>query len=104
MPRIGTLTLAEAIRWGFSLNIRTTGSYVPYQSLDQSHAAFMPDAGWAVIRFPPTLSRANHSLPVSTSVIYISTRHQRFTCVRLLDPYLTESRSAFSSNAHHGNS
>ena len=44
VPRIGTLTLAETVRLGFSLDIGTTGSYVPHQSLDQDHAAFMPDA------------------------------------------------------------
>ena len=47
VPRIGTLALAEAIRLSFSLCIGTTGSYVPHQSLDQGHAAFMPDAGWS---------------------------------------------------------
>ena len=50
VPRIGTLPLAEAIRLGFSLGIGTTGSYVPYQSLDHDHAAFMPEASWAVNR------------------------------------------------------
>ena len=35
-------------------------------------------------------------VPVSTSVKTISTRHQRFTCVCLLDPHLTASRAAFS--------
>ena len=45
VSRIGTLALAEAVRLSFSLYIGTTGSCVPYQSLDQGHAAFMPDAG-----------------------------------------------------------
>jgi hypothetical protein len=45
LTRISTLALAEAFRLSFSLRIGTTGSYVPYQSLDQGHAAFMPDAG-----------------------------------------------------------
>ena len=54
MPRIGTLALADALRLGFSLCIGTTGSYVPYQSLNQGHAAFMPGASWAVGRLPPT--------------------------------------------------
>jgi hypothetical protein len=30
VPRIGTLVLAEAFHLNFSLNIGTTGSYVPY--------------------------------------------------------------------------
>ena len=69
VPRIGTLTLAEAVRLGFSLHIGTTGSYVPYQSLDQDHAAFMPEASWAVDRFAPNLSRGIEvQIPVSSSV------------------------------------
>src|ERR1700731_2142461 len=31
----------------------------------------------------------------------LSTRHQRFTCVRLRGPYLTRYSRAFSLNAHH---
>jgi len=38
---------------------------------------------------------------VSTPTTYVTTSHQRFTCVRLPDPHLTESCSAFFSNAHH---
>ena len=48
VPRFGTLTLAKAIRLDFSLGIGATGSYVPYQSLNQGHATFMPGASWAV--------------------------------------------------------
>ena len=48
VPRVGTLTLAKAVRLDFSLGIGATGSYVPYQSLNQGHAAFMPGASWAV--------------------------------------------------------
>ena len=55
-------------RLGFSLHIGTTGSYVPYQSLDQGHAAFMPDASWAVSRLPSTLFRDRSPVPVSTSL------------------------------------
>ena len=69
VPRIGTLALADAVRLGFSLHIGTTGSYVPYQSLDQDHAAFMPEASWAVDRFAPNLARGIEvRIPVSTSV------------------------------------
>ena len=57
MPRIGTLALAEAVRLRFSLCIGTTGSYVPYQSLNQGHAAFMPDASGPYSRSPSTSSR-----------------------------------------------
>ena len=55
VPRIGTLDPRGGVRLGFSLRIGTTGSCVPYRSLSQGHAAFMPDAGWAVSRRPPNL-------------------------------------------------
>jgi hypothetical protein len=102
VPRIGTQTLTATDRLGFSLYIGMTGSCVPYRSLSQGHAAFMPDAGWAVGRLPPTLARGiEDQIPVSTSVKYVTTRHQRFTRVRLLKTHLTELPSAFSHNAHH---
>ena len=41
---------------GFSLNIETTVSHVPHESLVQVHATFMPDATQAVSRFPLGLS------------------------------------------------
>jgi len=57
--------------WGFhlrfSLDIEATGSHVPHKSLNQSLAAFMPDAIWAVIRFLPDSSRFNDFPPVLTS-------------------------------------
>src|SRR5437764_12430828 len=89
--RIGTLVLAVTDRLDFSLNIGTTGSCVPYRIPSQVHAAFMPDAGWAVGRLLPTLARGTEvKIPVSTSIGYVTTRHQRFTRVRLLEPHLTE--------------
>src|ERR1017187_8113874 len=57
VSRIGTQTLTAAGRLGRSLYIGMTGSCVPYRSLSQGHAAFMPDVGWAVGRLPPTLAR-----------------------------------------------
>jgi hypothetical protein len=59
--RIGTLTLMGASHLHFSLSIGTTGSHVPHESLNQVHAVLMPDAIWAVNRFPPDLSRVNDS-------------------------------------------
>ncbi len=98
--RIGTQALAGAARLRVSLGIGTTGSDVPHPCLNQNHAAFMPDAGGAVHRFPST-SFAGQILDPDFDVAFgLSTRHQRFTCVRLLDSYLTESCSAFSGNAH----
>ena len=87
--------------WGFhldvSLRIGATGSHVPHKSLNQGHAAFMPDAVWAVGRYLPDLSRANETHPVLTPSMHFSTRHQRFACARLLGSHLTRSRPAFSS-------
>jgi hypothetical protein len=39
----------------FSLRIGARGSHVPHKSLNPGHAAFMPDAVWAVSRFSPRL-------------------------------------------------
>ncbi|AMM18589.1 hypothetical protein AX768_30660 (plasmid) [Burkholderia sp. PAMC 28687] len=58
VPRISTLILAETFRLDFFLPMGTTGSQVPYQSLNQSQAAFVPDADWAVSRHRPILSRS----------------------------------------------
>ena len=63
VPRVSTLALADAFRLDFSLRIGTTGSYVPYQSLNQGHAAFMPGASWAVNRLPPTFVTGQKSGP-----------------------------------------
>src|SRR5437899_6926785 len=77
VPRIGTQTLTATDRLCFSLYIGMTGSCVPHRSLSQGHAAFMPDAGWAVGRLPPTLARGiEDHIPVSTSVNPMNTlRH-----------------------------
>jgi hypothetical protein len=102
VPRIGTQTLTAAGRLGFSLRIEATGSCVPYRSLSQGHAASMPDAGWAVGRTPPNpCSRDRSSDPGFDVASGLTTRHQRFTLVRLLETHLTEYSSAFSHNAHH---
>jgi hypothetical protein len=69
VPRIDTLTLMAAGHLGFSLGIGTTGSCVPYQSRSHAHAAFMPDAGWAISRRLPTLARRIEvQILVSTSL------------------------------------
>jgi hypothetical protein len=51
----------------FSLLIETTGSHVPYKSLNQGHAIFMPDAAQTVSRLPLDLSWDSASTPVLTS-------------------------------------
>src|SRR5713101_7560588 len=102
VPRIGTQTLAVTDHLGFSLRIGATGSCVPYRSLSQSHAAFMPDAGWAISRHLPNPCSRDRSLYPGFDVVSgLTTRHQRFTRVRLLETHLTECSSAFSNNAHH---
>jgi hypothetical protein len=53
VPRIGTLMLMGASHLRFSLNIGATGSQIPHESLNQVHAALMPNVAWAVDRFPP---------------------------------------------------
>src|SRR3974390_828278 len=56
----------------------------------------MPDAGWVVSRHRPTLSHGIEvQIPVSTSIEYVTTRHQRFTGVRLLKTHLTEQLPPF---------
>ncbi len=57
MSRIGTLALMGAAHLCGSLRIRTTGSHVPHQSLNQGHATCTPDADWAVSRFRPDFSQ-----------------------------------------------
>lgn len=74
-----------------SLRIGTTGSHVPHQSLIQLHAAYMPGAEWALDRSRPTLVPEPSHRPGFDTVFVISTRDQRFTCVRLSGPHLTQS-------------
>ncbi len=78
-------------------HIGATGSHVPHKSLKQGHAAFMPDAIWAVDRYLPDFSRANEAHPVLTPSMHFSTRLQRFARARLLASHLTGSSPAFSS-------
>src|SRR3954463_603662 len=87
--RLGTQGLAGAACLTGSLHIGATGSHVPYGSQDHGHATSMPDAGWAIIGHPPTLSQERDPLLVSTSPENVSTRHQWFARARLRDPHLT---------------
>ena len=87
--RIGTLILTATGRLDFSLRIGTTGSCVPYRSPSQGHAAFMPDAGWQSAGTSQPLLAGSKSNP-GFDVDYVTTRHQRFTPVRLLETHLTE--------------
>ena len=80
---------------------RRPGSHVPYQSLIELRAVYMPDAAWAVSVHPPSLSRKMGQPPVLTSSNPISTLHRRFTYVRLSQSCLPKSCSGFSRNVHH---
>jgi hypothetical protein len=77
----------------FSLDIGTTGSHVPPESLDQGHATFMPDAAQAVGRLPLGLSWSQASLQFRRH-LSVSTPHQWFACARLPDPHLPRSCAA----------
>ena len=76
---------------------RRPGSHVPYQSLIELRAAYMPDAAWAVSVHPPSLSRKMGQPPVLTSPNRISTLYRRFTYVRLSQSCLPKSCSGFSA-------
>ena len=67
----------------FSLRIGTTGSHVPHQSQIHVHAASMPDAGRALNRLASTFIPGPHHCPGFDVVLGLSTRHRRFTFVRL---------------------
>src|SRR5512136_446881 len=72
----------------FSLNIEATGSQVPCKSLDQVHAAFTPEAAWAVSRSSPKLV-LNPIKKLSFDLTFIfSMPHQWFAVARLPDPHL----------------
>ena len=104
VPRIGTLILTGAPRLDCSLRIGATGSHVPYKSLIQLHAAYVPDAARAAFRTAPELVPEARCTSGFDVISGISTRHQRFARARLSGPHLTESCPAFCCNAHHDRS
>ena len=87
--RIGTLPLVEVIHLRLSLGIGTTGSQVPYQSLDRGHATFMASTSRAVSRTPPDFVPRHGAHAVLMEFLDVTTLHGWFTFVRLFDPYLT---------------
>src|SRR5438445_13311182 len=76
---------------------RRPGSHVPYKSLIELRAVYMPDAAWAVSGHPPSLSRRMGQPPVLTSSNPLSTLQRRFACARLSQSCLPESCSDFSA-------
>src|SRR5208282_3283374 len=81
---------------GFPLSSWTPGSHVPRESPDRDHAAFMPVTTESVSRSRLGWVPGQRLKPGFGDVPTLSTPHRRFTCVRLLGPYLTGSRPAFS--------
>src|ERR1700731_3468522 len=73
------------------------GSHVPYKSLVELRAAYMPDAAWAVSVHPPSSSRKMGQPPVLTLPNRISTLLQRFARARLSQSCLSKSCSDFSA-------
>jgi len=71
---------------------RRVGSHVPYKSLVELRAAYMPDAAWSVSGHPPSSSRRTDQPPVLTSSNRLLTLLQRLACARLSQPCLSESR------------
>src|SRR4051812_27430801 len=65
-----------------------------------SHAVFMPVAARPVGRLPPSFVPGQQLEPGFGDVPTLSTRHQRFTRVRLTSAYLTSSPRLFR-NAHY---
>src|SRR5258708_12308561 len=57
----------------------------------------MPDAAWAVSEHLPKLIPEDGPPPGFDIVSKLSTLHRRFTCVRLSQSCLPESRSGFSA-------
>jgi hypothetical protein len=97
VPRLGTQSLTGITRSTRSLYIGTTGSHVPCKSLNQSHAAFEPDAARAGLQV------SAFACPGATTVsgfdinCTLSAFHRRFAFARLSGPYLTGSRPAVSA-------
>ena len=85
--------------WGHhlevSLHIEATGSHVPHKSLSWAHAVFMPVTTRAVSRHLPSLVPGQTMEPGFGDVHTLSTRHQRFTRVRLPSTHLTGTSRLF---------
>src|ERR1700720_3409300 len=84
-------------RLDVSLGIGATGSHVPYKSLVELRAAYMPDAARAGFRVLPSWSRRKGHPPVSTSPNPLSTLHRRVACARLSQPCLPGSGPGVSA-------
>jgi len=92
VPRIGTLASRGLPAWASPLTSRRQVPTFHTGAANQVHAISMPDAAWAVSRFPPDSSRDSDGTPGFDVVwCFVSTPHQWFAYARLLDSHLTES-------------
>src|SRR4029453_5285659 len=78
-----------------SLRIEATGSHVPHKSLSWAHAVFMPVTTRPVSRHRPSFIPGQTVEPGFGDVHTLSTRHQRFTCVRLSRTHLAGTSRLF---------
>src|SRR6266853_2732996 len=108
LPRYGTLLLTDLAAWRSPsrarLSHRPSRSQCRGRSFPRSTLAPGPGSRrlYAGCRLgskqvPPRLVPSRSAFSVSTSLESLSTRHQRFTCVRLPGSHLTPSWSAFSA-------
>ena len=95
MPHLGIRPRGSA-PCDFPLPSWTPGSHVPRESPNRDHAASMPVTTESVNRSRLGWIPGQRLEPGFGDVPTLSTPPRRFTCVRLLGPYLTGSRPAFS--------
>ena len=79
----------------FPFHLRSS-SQVPYERLNESRASYTPDTAWPVSKLLPCSSQNREKTLVSMSSHRVSMLPQRFICIRLSHPYLTQSCRAFS--------
>src|SRR5712691_2051967 len=100
LPRLGTLILVGPPLGFLPLHRGTRfprSAQEPGPRSRRLHAGRHPSSRQAPARAAPGVA----SRPGFGAINRLSTRHQRFTRVRLRGPYLTRSRRAFFLNAHH---
>ena len=95
--RVGPPQCSASVRWprgfrrlGFSLGIRATGSCSSAPQPASASRPSTPVAVRSVIRHPADLSQGYHTLLVSTTLEFLTTRFRGFTFVRLSDAHLHE--------------
>ena len=82
--------LAVVAAWASPFASERLVPAVPHHSLHPLHALSTPVAVRSVIRHPADLSQEDHTLLVSTTLEFLTTRFRGFTFVRLSDAHLHE--------------